>query len=165
MKVFGIVGWKNSGKTYFAQKIIEKLSLLNMKVASIKHAHHNFEIDKPGTDSFLHRQSGSRQVIISSSKRWAKISELHDSKEKRLNDLLNELNKPDVVIVEGFKNEDHLKIEVIKDPSDPSTFMFNKLKNVTTIITDKKIKDFKNKQFKKNQIDEIVNFILNYKYE
>ncbi len=76
MKVFGIIGWKNSGKTFFAQQIIAKLTLLNLKVASIKHAHHNFNIDEPHTDSFLHRKAGSQQVIISSSKRWAKISEI-----------------------------------------------------------------------------------------
>ena len=86
MKIFGLIGWKNSGKTYFAQQIIQQLSFQNLRVASIKHAHHNFDIDQPNTDSFLHRQSGSQQVIISSSKRWAKMVELKDAPEKKLED-------------------------------------------------------------------------------
>ena len=114
MKIFGIVGWKNSGKTYYAQKIISKLCQLEMRVASIKHAHHDFDIDQPGTDSFLHRNAGSEQIIISSSKRWAKIYELNNAPEKKLSDLINELDKVDIVIVEGYKNENHPKIEIIK---------------------------------------------------
>ena len=165
MKIIGIVGWKNSGKTYLAQRIIEKLSSLNIRVSSIKHAHHDFEIDKPNTDSYLHRQSGSRQVIISSSKRWAKISELNDSEEKKLDDLIKELDSPEVVIVEGYKNESHPKIEIIKDSSEAATFMFNSIENVIAIISDKEINDFKKQQFKKDQIEEIVNYILNFKNE
>ena len=163
MKIFGIVGWKNSGKTYFAKQIIASLSSLNFKVASIKHAHHDFDIDHDNTDSFIHRQAGSQEVIISSSKRWAKISELNNTKEKTLNDLINELDSPDVVIVEGYKNDNHPKIEIISNPSDNSTFMFNDLKNIIAIISDIKINLFKKKQFKKTQIEEIVEYILNYK--
>ena len=165
MKVFGIIGNKNSGKTFFVRKIINKLTLLKFKVGSIKHAHHNFDIDKPDTDSYMHRQAGSEQVIISSSKRWAKIIELNNSKEKSLSELINELDKPDIVIVEGFKNENHSKIEIIKDPSDSSFFLFNNIKNVIAIISDIKIDSFDKKQFKKKQIDEIVEYILNYKNE
>lgn len=163
MKIFGIVGWKNSGKTYFAKQIITGLSSLNLKVASVKHAHHDFDIDHVNTDSFIHRQAGSQQVIISSSQRWAKISELGNAQEKTLDDLINELDSPDVVIVEGFKNDNHPKIEIINNPSDESTFMFSNLKNIVAIISDIKIKLFKKRQFKKNQIEEIVKYILKYK--
>ena len=162
MKVFGIVGWKNSGKTYFAQQIISILSSQNFKVASIKHAHHDFDIDRPETDSYLLRKAGSQQVIISSSKRWAKINELKDSSEKKLNELINELENPEVVIVEGFKNENHPKIEIIKDSNDRSSFMFNNLNNIVALISDIRINSFTLDQFKKNQIKEIVEFILSY---
>ena len=162
MKVFGIVGLKNSGKTYFARKIISKLVSLNLKVASIKHAHHNFEIDKPNTDSYMHRQAGSEQVIVSSNKKWVKITELKDLKEKNLFELINELNKPDVIIVEGYKNEKHPKIEIIKDPSNISSYLFHQIDNVIALISDIEITSFNKKQFNKNQIDEIVNYILNY---
>jgi len=165
MKIIGIVGWKNSGKTHIAQKIISNLNSRNIKVASIKHAHHNFDIDHPETDSYLHRKSGSQQVIISSSKRWAKISELQNRQEKKLNDLIKELEKVDIVIIEGYKNENHPKIEIIRNCEDKSKFLFKKIKNVIAIIADTKISNFDNIQFKKNQINEIVDFILNYKSE
>ena len=159
MKICGIVGWKNSGKTFFAQKLISYFANNNFKVASIKHAHHDFDIDKPGTDSFLHRQAGSQQIIISSSKRWAKISELNKSEEKTLYQLINELNNPDIVIVEGFKNEKHSKIEIINQDSDPSTYLFPHLKNVICIVTDFEI-EASIKQFKKNEVETIANYIL-----
>ena len=159
---FGIVGLKNSGKTFFAQKLISYFTKKNFVVASIKHAHHNFEIDQPGTDSFLHRQAGANQVIISSSKRWAKIIELQNKREKNLNELLEELDSPDMVIVEGFKKENHPKIEIIKDPEKPSTYLFKKLKNVVALISDSKI-DSSLMQFNKNEIKNIVNFIINFK--
>ena len=159
MIIFGIVGWKNSGKTYFAQQIISTLSSQNFRVASIKHAHHDFDIDKPNTDSFLHRQAGSQQVIVSSSRRWAKISELNESNEKTLYELIDELSKPDIIIVEGFKNEKHAKIEIINNDSDPSTYLFPHLKSVIGIVTDSKI-ETSIKQFKKNEIAIIANYIL-----
>ena len=164
MKIFGIVGWKNSGKTNLVQKIISKLASHNYKVASIKHAHHNFEIDKPNTDSFLHRQAGSKQVIISSSKKWAKIIELNGSAEKKLDDLIKEFNNPDIVIVEGFKNEMHPKIEIVNDSEDSSKFLFTKLKNVVALVSDKKIES-KIIQFKKDEIDNILKFILEFENE
>ena len=83
MKVIGIIGWKNSGKTFFAQRIIKKLTQKGINVASIKRAHHDFDIDTPNTDSYLLRKAGSKQVIVSSSKRWAKITELDNKKEKK----------------------------------------------------------------------------------
>ena len=165
MIIFGIIGWKNSGKTYFAQKIISGLTKLNLKVASIKHAHHEFDIDQPNTDSFLHRKAGSKQIIISSSKRWAKISEINQSDEKKLNELIKELDSPDVIIVEGFKKENHPKIEIISSNFDKAKFLFDKLENVVAIISDFKINAFDKNQFKRNQINEIIKFILNCKGE
>ena len=159
MKVCGIVGWKNSGKTFFARKLISYFANQKFNVASIKHAHDDFDIDKPNTDSFLHRQAGSQQVIISSSKRWAKISELNTSKEKTLYELIDELKGPDIVIVEGFKNEKHSKIEIINDNADPSTYLFPNLNNIIGIVSDLKIETSIN-QFKKNEINTIASYIL-----
>ena len=157
MKIVGIVGWKNSGKTYFASKIIKKLKIKNYRVASIKHAHHEFDIDHKGTDSYFHREAGSSQVLVSSSKRWVKITELNNSKEQTLNDLLNQLSETDIVIVEGFKNDNHPKIEIIK--KDINDHLFNKISNIKAVISEEKI-NTDLKQFKKDEIDNIVNFIL-----
>ena len=159
MRIIGIVGWKNSGKTFFAQQLITYFSNRKFNVASIKHAHHDFDIDKAGTDSFLHRQSGSSQIIVSSSKRWAKIVELKKSKEKTLDELIEDLNDPDIIIVEGYKNEKHYKIEIINEDSDPANYLFPHLDNVIGIISEKKI-NTSITQFKKNEIDNIANFIL-----
>ena len=153
----GIVGWKNSGKTVFAQRLIEYFSNKNLVVASIKHAHHNLEIDKPGTDSYLHRQAGSQQIIVSSSKRWTKIVELNGRSEKKLDELLRELNSPDIVIIEGFKDSPHPKIEIIKEDSD--NYLFLKLKNIIGIVCDKQINTTL-PQFKRKEIDKIAEFIL-----
>ena len=159
MKICGVVGWKNSGKTFLAQKLISYFNEKELIVSSIKHAHHDFDIDKPNTDSYLHRQAGSQQIIISSSKRWAKITELKKSKEKTLYELIAELNTPDIVIVEGFKNEKHLKIEIISDTADSSTYLFPYLENIIGIVSDTTI-NTPIKQFKKNEINNIANHIL-----
>ena len=163
MKICGIVGWKNSGKTFFVQKLVSYFVSKKFKVASIKHAHHTFDIDKPGTDSFLHREAGSEEVIISSSKRWAMISETRGSKEKTLKQLVNKLNSPDIVIVEGFKKEEHLKLEIINSDTKPSNYLFPQLKGVIGIVSDKKIVTSLN-QFKINETEKIANYILNNIY-
>ena len=153
----GIVGWKNSGKTFFTQKLIEYFSKKNLVVASIKHAHHDFEIDKPGKDSYLHRQAGSEQIIVSSSKRWTKIVELNGRSEKKLDELLRELNSPDIVIIEGFKDSPHPKIEIVKEDSD--NYLFLKLKNIIGVVCDKQINTIL-PQFKRREISKIAEFIL-----
>jgi len=153
----GIVGWKNSGKTVLAQKLIEYFTKKNLIVASIKHAHHDFDIDEPGTDSYLHRQAGSQQVIVSSSKRWAKIVELKGKSEKKLNELLLELDSPDIVIIEGFKDASHPKIEIIKKDSD--NYLFPKINNVLGVVSDNKI-DTNLPQFKREEIEKIAEFFL-----
>ena len=158
MKVIGIIGLKNSGKTFFVSEIIKKLKLKNYDVASVKHAHHNFDIDHENTDSYIHRNSGSSQVIISSSKRWAKISENTNNNEKTLKELLAQLENTDYVIIEGFKNEEHPKIEVIKE--DNSSFLYNKISNVVGLISNQNIPS-NLPQFKRNEIDHVVNFIIN----
>ena len=158
MKIIGIIGWKNSGKTYYVQEIIKKLRKKGYSVASIKHAHHEFDVDQPKTDSFLHRKAGSQQVIISSSKRWVKITELENSAEKNLTELLQQLSTTDIVIVEGFKNDNHPKIEIIKEKS--KNYLFNQISNVVALISDIEV-DSNIRKFKKNEIELIVNFILN----
>ncbi len=159
MKVIGIIGWKNSGKTFFAQRIIKELTQKGINVASIKRAHHDFDIDTPNTDSYLHRKAGSKQVIVSSSKRWAKITELDNRKEKRLEELLKELDNTDIVIVEGFKKELHKKIEIINQSNE--NYLFNEIENVIAVVSNSKL-NTNLPQFKKNEIDLIVNFILKY---
>ena len=154
--VIGVFGWKNVGKTHFATLIIKLLVSKGYKVGSIKHAHHNFDIDQPGTDSFKHRKAGSSQVIISSSRRWAKIIENYNKKEKNLDELIAEFQDIDIVVVEGFKKEKHPKIEIIEKNSQKIN---REIKNVIAIISDE-LSDTNTPVFKKNDIESLVEFII-----
>ena len=159
MKICGIVGWKNSGKTFLHENSFHILQIKNLMLLLLNMHIIILILINLILIVFYIVQAGSQQVIISSSKRWAKISELNKSNEKTLYELIDELNMPDIIIVEGFKNEKHAKIEIIKDDSDPSTYLFPHLKNVIGIVADFKI-ETSIKQFKKNEIAIIANYIL-----
>lgn len=120
MKVFGITGWKNSGKTTLVVKLVKHFRSQGLKVATVKHAHHDFDIDIPKTDSYQHRKAGAQEVIVTSNLRWALIHELEDQPEPSLDDLLKKLSDVDIVLVEGYKIEVHPKIQVIRTASEKS---------------------------------------------
>lgn len=120
MKLIGIVGWKNSGKTTLVVELVRLFTAQGLNVATIKHAHHAFDLDQPGKDSYRHRDAGASEVIIASSTRWAHLHELRDEAEPELEDLLPRLGDVDLVIVEGFKRDAHDKIEVVApDRTEP----------------------------------------------
>lgn len=109
--IFGVTGWKNSGKTTLVTKLVEELTRRGYRVSTIKHAHHAFDIDKEGADSYRHRQAGASEVAIVSGKRWALMHELRDEAEPALDDVIARLSPCDIVIIEGYKREGHPKIE------------------------------------------------------
>ena len=111
-RVFGVTGWKNSGKTTLTERLVAELVRRGWRVSTVKHAHHEFDIDKQGTDSFRHRQAGAGEVAIVSANRWALMHELRDEAEPALATILERLAACDIVIVEGYKREPHRKIEV-----------------------------------------------------
>jgi molybdopterin-guanine dinucleotide biosynthesis protein B len=111
-RILGIVGWSGSGKTVLLVKLIPMLVARGLKVATIKHAHHAFQVDLPGKDSWEHRQAGSSEVIVSSSGRWVQIHEAAGEPEPTLADLLRRISPCDLVLVEGFKRERHPKLEI-----------------------------------------------------
>jgi len=112
MKVIGLAGWSGAGKTTLLTRVIPHLLSHSLRVSVIKHAHHNFDVDVPGKDSWVHRQSGATEVLVSSGNRWALMHELRGAPEPRLPELLERMSPVDLVIVEGFKSEPHRKIEV-----------------------------------------------------
>jgi molybdopterin-guanine dinucleotide biosynthesis protein B len=112
MKVIGLAGWSGAGKTTLLSRIIPHFLDLGLSVSVIKHAHHSFDVDVPGKDSWIHRQSGATEVLVSSGKRWALMHELRGAAEPRLPELLGKMSRVDLVVVEGFKSEPHRKIEV-----------------------------------------------------
>ena len=160
MKVIGIVGLKNSGKTTTIKDLIKYFNSKKLVVGTIKHAHHNFEIDKEGTDSFIHRQSGAQEVIISSSKRWAKIEERTNKKERSLKYLIKKIERSDILLIEGFKKDNHKKIEIYRKVDTNNKPLYTKLKNVVEIVTNDKIST-KLPIFKLEEIEKIARFILN----
>ena len=114
MRVIGLAGWSGSGKTTLVTRVIPVLVGRGLKVATVKHAHHEFDLDKPGKDSWLHREAGASEVAIASSRRWALIHELRDEPEPSLVEILNKLSPADLVIIEGFKYHQHPKLEVYR---------------------------------------------------
>jgi molybdopterin-guanine dinucleotide biosynthesis protein B len=112
MKVIGLAGWSGAGKTTLLTRVIPHLRGQGLRVSVIKHAHHGFDVDVPGKDSWVHRQSGAEEVLVSSGKRWALMHELRGAAEPRLPELLKKMSRVDLVVVEGFKSEPHRKIEV-----------------------------------------------------
>ena len=114
MKVFGIAGYSGSGKTTLLEKLIPQLTARGLKVSVIKHAHHGFDIDKPGKDSYRHREAGATEVLLSCGDRWALMHERRDEVEPSLNELIGHLSPCDLVLIEGFKQEPVPKLEVYR---------------------------------------------------
>ena len=115
--IIGIAGWKNSGKTTLAVRLIEEFTRRGLRVTTVKHAHHNFQIDDAETDSARHRRAGAGQVAIVSSKRWALVTELGDANEPDFADVIAMLAPADLIVVEGYKTAPIPKIEARRGAS------------------------------------------------
>ncbi len=111
LPVFGIIGWKNSGKTTLMERLLEEFSKRGYVVSAIKHAHHSFDVDHPGRDSYKFREAGARQVALVSPKRWALMHELRDEKKPDFEEILSHIGPCDLVLIEGYKGGPHPKIE------------------------------------------------------
>jgi molybdopterin-guanine dinucleotide biosynthesis protein B len=126
-RVLGITGWSGSGKTTLIVRLIPLLVARGLRIATLKHAHHDFDVDQPGKDSFEHRKAGAWEVIVSSARRWVQMHELGDEPEASLALLLQRASPCDLILVEGFKTERHPKLEVFREangklplyPEDP----------------------------------------------
>ena len=111
MKVWGVVGWKNSGKTGLMERLVAEFSVRGLQVSTVKHAHHAFDLDHPGKDSYRHRDAGAVEVLLSSRKRFALMHEHRGETEPELDELLVKLAPVDLVLVEGYKRGGHPKVE------------------------------------------------------
>jgi molybdopterin-guanine dinucleotide biosynthesis protein B len=118
LKIFGIAGFKNAGKTTLIVELIGVLRQRDLRIGTIKHAHHEFDIDHPGKDSYLHREAGAEEVIVASSRRWAHIRELAQVDEPPLTELLKHLGDLDIVLIEGYKHGSHPKLELRRAGND-----------------------------------------------
>lgn len=112
MRIIGLAGWSGSGKTTLITKLVPVLKARGLRVSTLKHAHHGFDLDRPGKDSFRHREAGATEVIVSSASRWAILHELRDEEEWNLLDLIEKMSPVDLVLVEGFKRDAFPKLEI-----------------------------------------------------
>ena len=159
MKVFGVAGWSGSGKTTLVVKLIPELMSRGLTVSTVKHAHHGFEVDRPGKDSFEHRQAGATEVMVTSAGRWALMHELRGAPEPSLDQLIGRLNPVDLLLVEGFKRESHDKLEVhraglgkpLLAPQDP---------RIVAIAADGPLADLDLPQLALDDVAGIANFIV-----
>ncbi len=111
MNIYGVAGYKNTGKTGLMERLVQHITARGFTVSTIKHAHHTFDVDHPGKDSYRHRGAGAHQVLLASNTRWALMTELRGEQEPSLQTLLGQLAPVDLVLVEGYKRDDHPKIE------------------------------------------------------
>jgi len=158
MKVYGITGWKNAGKTGLMERLVAEITGRGFTVSTLKHAHHQFDVDQPGKDSFRHRDAGAHQVLLASSKRWALMTELREEEEPPLSDLLAELAPVDLVLIEGWKRDRHPKVEAwraeTKNPLiAPGDDTIKAVASDTDIDTDRQ-------KFDLNDTASIADFIL-----
>ncbi|MEE9453688.1 MAG: molybdopterin-guanine dinucleotide biosynthesis protein B [Paracoccaceae bacterium] len=159
MKIYGIVGWKNTGKTTLMERLVSEITARGFSVSTVKHAHHTFDVDHPGKDSFRHRAAGAREVMLASKNRWALMHEAHGEPEATLHDLLARLSPVDLVLIEGYKRDAHAKIEVHRREAGQSLLAQGDdtvkaiAANIPVTLADMPVFDL-------NDIVEIADFIL-----
>lgn len=161
MKIFGIVGMSGSGKTELLVKLIPELTERGIDISTIKHTHHNVEIDKPGKDSYRHRKSGAKQVMVASAGRWSLIRELRDTPEPTLVELVEKMEPVDLLLVEGFKREGHDKIEVFRHDHDQELLAPSD-ENIIAIAGDGPIEGLSVPMIDLNDVAAIASFILSH---
>ena len=157
--VFGFAGWSGSGKTTLVEQVVSHLVGLDYDVATVKHAHHHFDADTPGKDSFRHRQAGARQVLVSSAQRYALFSEHAASAEPDLPQLLQQLAPSDLVLVEGFKKYPIEKIEIFR-PSVGKPQLYPADHLVMAVASDEALNDCPLPVFDLSDIAAIADFII-----
>ncbi len=114
MRIIGLAGWNGAGKTTLLCRLLPVLVKRGLRVSTLKHAHHGFDVDQPGKDSWEHRAAGASEVLVASANRWALMHELRGAPEPKLEELLRRLGPADLVLVEGFKHEPHPKLEIYR---------------------------------------------------
>lgn len=160
MKIFGFAGYSGSGKTTLIEKLIPLFVQRGLKVSLIKHAHHTFDVDQPGKDSFRHRHAGCTEVLVTSSRRWALMHELRGAAEPTLKEQIERLSPCDLLLVEGFKHEPIPKLEVFRAEVGESMIHPHD-KNIVAIASDAKV-DSALPQLNLNAPETIAAFVLKH---
>ena len=158
MNVWGIVGWKNSGKTGLMERLVTEFVARGLKVSTLKHAHHSFDVDHEGKDSHRHRVAGATEVLLASGTRWALMHELRGALEVPLAELLEKLSPVDLVLVEGFKAEGHNKIECHRAATGKD-ILAKKDSSIVALASDTQV-DLEQPVFDLNDTAAIADFVL-----
>ncbi len=159
MKVMGIVGWSGSGKTSLLVEVLPILIERGLKVSTMKHAHHRFDVDKPGKDSFRHREAGASEVLVVTSSRWVLMHESRDEAEPSIESLIERMTPVDLLLIEGFKTHQHPKLEIHREsegqpllcPDDPG---------IVAVASDCPLPGLKVLRLDLNDVEAIADFIL-----
>lgn len=158
-RIFGITGWKNSGKTTLTERLVTELTRRGWRVSTVKHAHHAFDIDKEGTDSFRHRAAGASEVAIVSGNRWALMHELRDEQEPSLETILARLAPCDLVLIEGYKREPHPKIEMRRLNAKDRTALSPDDPSIVALASDHTVEDSALPVFNLDDVAGIADFV------
>jgi len=158
MRVFGIAGFKNAGKTTLVVGLLRELTGRGFRLATVKHAHHEFDIDHPGKDSHKHREAGAKEVIVASSRRWAHIKELTDEPEPELADLLQQVGDVDLILVEGYKHGEHPRLEV-RRTGQKEPLLAESNSQICAVVSDELLSGLSVPLFDRADIAGIADFI------
>lgn len=159
MNVIGVTGWSGSGKTTLVVNLLPELIGRGVSVSTMKHTHHNFEIDRPGKDSYRHREAGANEVLLGSARRWALLHEVRDGSETTIEDLIERMTPVDLLLIEGFKSENHVKIEVHR-PSVGSPLLCHDDPTIVAVASDQSLPDMSLPVLDLNDVVGIADFIV-----
>ncbi len=157
--VFGVTGWKNSGKTTLLTRLVKTFTERGLTVSTLKHAHHAFDVDHPGTDSFRHREAGAREVMLVSGVRWALMHELRDSPEPPLEAALERISPCDLILIEGYKRAGHPKIEVRRQATSREQKLADDDASIRAIAADFPTDSAGRPLFDLNDVNGLADFI------
>ena len=159
MKVYGIVGWKNSGKTTLVERLVTEITGRGFSVSTVKHAHHTFDVDHEGKDSFRHRAAGAQEVLLASRNRWALMHEIRDDAEPSLSEFLEKLSPVDLVLVEGYKRDSHAKVEAHRAETKQG-LLASEDPTVTAVASNYVVDGLSTPQFDLDDVTAIASYIL-----
>ena len=160
MKIFGIAGYSGSGKTTLIEKLIPLFTARGLRVSLIKHAHHKFDVDQPGKDSYRHRHAGCSEVLVTSSRRWALMHELRGAPEPGLREMIGHIAPCDLLLVEGYKREPIAKLEVFRGVVGES-LLFPQDPHIVAVASDERV-DTALPQFSLDDAPAIAAFIARH---
>lgn len=159
MKIFGLAGWSGSGKTTLVCRLIPELTGRGVGVSTIKHAHHDFDVDQPGKDSYAHRRAGATEVLVTSANRWALMHELRGGPEPSIEDLLPHMSPVDLLLIEGFKVYPHDKLEIYR-PSAGKPLLCLEDEHIVAVASDAPVPQAQVPVIDLDDIAVIADFIL-----